>query len=191
MKTALRALIGASTLALGGLTTAAAQEFQPPGGGSSTSSQAPGTSNGVEFGILGFSTRAGMQVNKDVQGIIGSTVDIATLWSPQVRLRPSLEVGFGRPAKSLHAALEVIYRFQPDDAPTIPYLGAGLGYYDSGSSGDTSQPHIQKLWPNLVMGFELPFRPTFNWVIEYHALDRLGRHRFLIGLATRSTSGAH
>ncbi len=146
-------------------------------------------SQGVNFGIFGFSTRAGMQVNRDVQGVIGSTFDVATLFSPQVRLRPSLELGFGRAAKSLHIATEVIYRFQPDNAPSIPYLGLGLGYYDSGTSGDSTQPHIEKLFINLVMGFELPLKPSYNWLFEYHALDRLGQHRFLIGLATRSLPG--
>jgi hypothetical protein len=41
------------------------------------------------------------------------------------------------------------------------------------------------VWLNVVMGFELAFRPGFNWLLEYHALDRLGRHRFLVGLSTR------
>ena len=174
-------------LALVSLTAAAAaaldaQEFQPPGGGTST-----GPSTGVRFGVLGFSTRAGGQLNEGAQGVLGSTVDVAQLWSSQVRLRPSFEVGFGRADKSLHLALEVIYRFQPDDAPSVPYFGAGLGYYDPGNdSADTGA----KVWPNLVMGFELPFRATFNWLVEYHALDRLGRHRFLVGLATRGGTGA-
>ncbi len=167
--------------ALASLTAAAlvAQEFQPPGGATSS-----GPSTGVRFGILGFSTRAGGQVNEGAQGILGSTIDVAQLGSPQVRLRPSFEVGFGRADKSLHLALEVIYRFQADDAPSVPYVGAGLGYYDAGNDSVGV-----KVWPNLVMGFELPFRSTFNWLVEYHALDRLGRHRFLVGLATRGGAG--
>jgi hypothetical protein len=163
-------------------SSAAAQEFQPPGGG-----VAPGAGGGMRFGVLGFSTRGGGQVDHGGQGVLGSTVDIAQLGSPQVRLRPSFEVGFGKRGKSLHTALEVIYRFQPDEAPSVPYVGVGLGYYDSGT--DSIAGRIRRIWPNLVMGFELPFRPTFNWLVEYHALDRLGRHRFLIGLATRGTAG--
>jgi hypothetical protein len=155
--------------------TARGQEFRPP--------EQPATSTGgaLRFDIVGFSTRGGGQVNKDEQGVLGSTVDIAELWSPQVRLRPSFEVGFGQSYTSLHIAVEVLYRFQPDGAAAIPYVGAGVGYYDTGTADD--------LWPNLVMGFELAFRPTYNWLIEYHALDRLGRHRFLVGLATRSLGG--
>jgi len=156
---------------------AAAQEFQPPGGGAPSDG-----GGGVRLGILAFSTRGGGQVDHGGQGVLGSTVDFAQLGSPQVRLRTSFEMGFGRTAgKSLHAALEVMYRFQPDDAPTVPYVGAGLGYYDDGTT--------TRVWPNLVMGFELPFRPTFNWLVEYHALDRLGRHRFLVGFATRGAAG--
>lgn len=177
----IRAVFTAALLATVTAAAAGAQEFQPPGGG-----QSAGDPMGIRFGILGFSTRAGAQVNEGTQGVLGSTVDVAQLYSPQVRLRPSFEVGFGRDAKSLHLALEVIYRFQPDDAPAVPYLGAGLGYYDPGIGGAGT-----KLWPNLVMGFELPYRSTFNWVVEYHALDRLGTHRFLVGLATRGSIGGN
>lgn len=159
-------------------SAAAAQEFQPPSGGGSP----PAGGSGVRFGILGFSTRGGAQVNRGGQGVLGSTVDVAQLGSPQVRLRPSFEVGFGRADKSLHVALEVVYRFQPDNAPSIPYVGAGLGYYDPGSDSANA-----RVWPNLVMGFELPFRATFNWLVEYHALDRLGRHRFLVGFAAKGS----
>ena len=172
-----RPLTLAAAALLAVTTTARAQEFQPPGqrGGA-------GASGALRFDIIGFSTRGGGQVNKDEQAVLGSTVDIAELWNPQVRLRPSFEVGFGQSLTSIHAALEVIYRFQPDNAPAIPYVGAGIGYYDDSNSHST--------WPNLVMGFELPFRPSYNWLIEYHSLDRLGRHRFLVGLATRSAGGS-
>lgn len=180
-----RLALSASALVAASVGQASAQEFQPPGGGGTPS----GSGTGVQLGVLGFSTRLGLQVNHGAQGVIGSTVDIAQLWSAQVRLRPSFEVGFGKNGKSFHGALEVIYRFTPDDAPSIPYFGAGLGYYDSGI--DTTAGRTRRVWPNLVMGFELPFRPTFNWLIEYHALDRLGRHRFLVGFATRTTAGSH
>jgi len=155
---------------------AAAQEFVPPDRGQTRAASSEGS--GIRFGILGFSTRGGVQVNKDGQGVLGSTVDVMQLGSPQVRLRPSFETGFGRSRTSLHAALEVLYRFQPDEAPAIPYVGAGVGYYDNGSK--------DFVWPTLVLGFELPFTHTINWLLEYHALDRLGRSRFFLGLATRT-----
>jgi hypothetical protein len=153
-------------------SAATAQEFQPPDRGRPAPDRAT-----VRVGILGFSTRGGFQVNEDEQGILGSTVDIVQLGTPQVRLRPSFEVGFGRTDNSLHLATEIVFRFQPDDAPAIPYVGAGIGYYDDGTT--------DYVWPNFVMGFELRFQRSMNWLVEYHALDRLGRHRFLVGLATR------
>ncbi len=153
-------------------TVAAAQEFQPPQGGA-------GETGGARFKVdlLGFSTRAGVDLRSGGSLVLGSTVDIAQLWSPNVRLRPSFEFNGGG-ATAEHFALEVIYRFQPDQAEAIPYVGAGLGYFHPETGGS-------KTWPTLVMGFELRFRPSFNWLLEYHALDRLDRHRFLVGLATR------
>jgi hypothetical protein len=156
---------------------ARSQEFQPPGGGGPST-----VTGGVRLGIFGFSTRTGADLTGQTQGVLGSTVDVAQLWSPRVRLRPSFELGVGGTAKSLHLAAEVIFRFQPDEAPAVPYIGFGLGYYDD-AAGDDS-------WPTIVMGFELPYRQTFNWLIEYHSLDRLGRHRFLVGLAARGAVGS-
>jgi hypothetical protein len=171
-----RARAGIVALLVTGVAVpAAAQEFVPPDRRDAPT--AASVDAGFALGVFGFSTRGGGQLNSDEQGVVGSTVDVALLGSPQVRLRPSFELGFGKSRNSLHLALEVIYRFQPDEAEAVPYVGAGLGYYDTGTT--------EEVWPNLVMGFELPFRRTFNWLIEYHALDRLGRHRFLVGLATR------
>ncbi len=172
-------------LLLGGLATLAAlplraQEFIPPDRGR-TAAPAPGRDtardDGFRLEILGFSTRGGAQVNKGGQAILGSTIDIMQLGARQVRLRPSFEVGFGRSSTSLAFNLEVVYRFQPDGAAAIPYLGIGVGYHD-----DTT---IKRVWPTVAMGFELPFSRHMNWLIEYHALDGLRRSRFLVGLATR------
>lgn len=154
--------------------TAAAQEFQPPASGGVSS-------GGLRLDLLSFSTRAGADVTSDLQAVLGTTVDVAQLWSPAVHLRPSFEVGFGRSGHSFHVASEVLYRFQPDGAPAIPYLGIGVGYYQEGAR--------ERVWPTIVMGFELSFRPSFNWLLEYHALDRLGRHRFLLGLSARGAAG--
>lgn len=151
-----------------------AQEFQPPSGGSASSAE----ESGFRMDLFGFSTRAGIDVTRPAQWVVGSTVDIAELGSPRVRLRPSLEVSSSGSGVQLHWAGEVTYRFQPDNAPAIPYVGLGLGHLSS-CSGCTT------LWPTVVIGFELRFRPSFNWLIEYHALDRLGRHRFMVGLSTR------
>jgi hypothetical protein len=157
-----------------------AQEFQPPSSAGAISS--PGGA-GFNMDLYSFSVRAGVDVTRPAQWVVGTTLDIAEMWSPRVRLRPSLEVSSTGTTVQLHWAGEVTYRFQPDDAPAIPYVGIGLGHM-SRCAGCTT------LWPTVTMGFELRFRPSFNWLIEYHALDRLGRHRFLVGLATRSTGGS-
>lgn len=153
---------------------AAAQDFQPP------ESRAGGGGSGMRVDLLGFSSRVGIDVTRGGALVLGSAVDVAELGSPRVRLRPSFEYSGTGSVTSLHVATEVIFRFQPDRAPAIPYLGLGLGYYVPSEGSE-------RLWLNVVMGFELAFRPSFNWLVEYHALDRLQRHRFLIGLSTRGT----
>lgn len=171
MLRARRLAMAALLLAAG--RVAAAQEFQPPRGPQGSES------GGFRLDLLGFSTRVGGEVSSGGAFVLGTTVDIAQLWSPQVRLRPSFEYSGSGGTSAVHVAAEVVYRFQPDRAPAIPYVGAGIGYYRETGGGQ------EKVWPTISMGFELEFRPSFNWLLEYHALDRLGRHRFLIGLATR------
>ena len=154
---------------------AAAQEFHPPSGGSTAESSVAGPS----MDLYGFSVRGGLDVTHSVQWVIGTSFDIMELWSPRVRLRPSVEIASDAGSSvTFHWAGELIYRFQPDNAPAIPYVGIGLGHMSD------AHPTI---WPTIAIGFELQLRPQFNWLIEYHALDRLGRHRFLIGLSTRGT----
>ena len=157
---------------------AAAQDFVPPSSGRGSAS------NGVRVDLIGFSTRVGADVTHRGSLVVGSAFDVAELWSPQVRLRPSFEFSAAGSARSRHVALEVVYRFQPDRAPAIPYAGIGIGYFVQDSTSELNRRQ-RLVWLNIVMGFELAFRPSFNWLLEYHALDRLGRHRFLIGLSTR------
>jgi hypothetical protein len=187
MQRALR-LIGVSLLAAFAASRAAAQDFVPPDRGRTTpppGAAAPRPSGESEarfqLGVFGFSTRGGWQVNKGGQGVIGAAVDVAQLGSPLVRLRPSVEFGIGNSFTSIGANLEVVYRFQPDQAPAIPYLGLGVGYYDDRLGSKNA-------WPTVVMGFELPLKRSFNWLIEYHALDTLRRSRFLVGLSTRGAN---
>lgn len=157
---------------------AVAQEFRPPSG----SSTAP--VSGVAVDLYSFSVRGGVDVSRSAQWVLGTSFDLAELWSPRVRLRPSVEVGStGGSTVTFHWAAEIVYRFEPDNAPAIPYLGLGIGHMNYCASCPT-------LWPTVVLGFELEFRPSFNWLIEYHALDRLGRHRFLVGLSTRTGGGS-
>ena len=166
------ALLAAFTLAA---AVARAQEFQPPSSGRPSA----GPPGGLRVDLIGFSTRAGVDVSGGTALVLGSAIDVAELWSPSVRLRPSVEFSGSGTTTALHVALEVVYRFQPDRAPAIPYIGLGLGYFNQESGG------VHRVWPTIAMGFELAFRPSFNWLLEYHALDRLGRHRFMLGLSTR------
>lgn len=158
-----------------------AQEFIPPDRRPQAPAQAPANGADDEAGFLidifGFSTRGGAQINKGAQVILGSTVDVMQLGAPQVRLRPSFEVGFGQSRTSLALNVEVVYRFTEDSSSAIPYLGLGWGYYDDNTT--------KRGWPTVAMGFELAFQRNMNWLVEYHALDGLRRSRFLVGLATR------
>ena len=185
----LRPILNARALAAAALLVATAragqaQEFippdrrpSPPPPPSAEPGQATAETRGVFIDIFAFSTRAGAQVNRDGQAVLGSTIDLVQLGMPRLRLRPSFEVGFGRPEKSLGVNAEVIYRFQPDAAPAIPYVGLGVGYYDDGTT--------DFIWPTVALGFELPLRRSYNWLVEYHGLDGLKRSRFFIGLTTR------
>jgi hypothetical protein len=167
-----------TALLAGAAAPVAAQDFVPPAAAGGAAS------NGLLVDLIGFSTRVGADVTHGGALVLGAAFDVAELWSPQVRLRPSFEFSAAGAARSLHVATEVIYRFQPDRAAAIPYAGIGVGYFaqDSSSAANGRQ---RRVWLNLVMGFELAFRPSFNWLLEYHALDRMGRHRFLVGLSTR------
>jgi hypothetical protein len=171
-------LVLVTTLLAGTAANAAAQDFVPPSSGGAAAS------NGLRVDLIGFSTRVGADVSHGGSIVLGSAFDVAELWSPQVRLRPSFEFSAAGSTRSLHVAAEVIYRFQPDRAVAIPYAGMGIGYFAQDSSS-ASNGRQRRVWLNLVMGFELAFRPSFNWLLEYHVLDRLGRHRFLVGLSTR------
>lgn len=176
MHAATRLIVVAMPLALAA-PAAAAQEFRPPSGGGVESAGSPAVD------LYSFSVRGGVDLSRRLRWVIGTTFDVAELWSPRVRFRPSVEIASDTASTvSFHWAGEITYRFQPDNAPAIPYVGIGIGHMSNCTSCTT-------LWPTIVLGFELQFRPTFNWLLEYHALDRLGRHRFLIGLATRNAAG--
>jgi hypothetical protein len=176
MHAATRLILLALPLALAA-PAAQAQEFHPPSGGGAA------TGAGPAVDIFGFSVRGGVDLTHGARWVLGTSLDVVELWSPRVRFRPSVEIASaGGSAVAFHWAGEIVYRFQPDNAPAIPYVGLGVGHM-SNCSGCVA------IWPTIVLGFELELRPSFNWLIEYHALDRLGRHRFLVGLSTRTPGG--
>lgn len=153
-----------------------AQQFQPPAGASTSST-------GTRIGLFGFGVRGGFDVDNGGQLILGTTLDVGDLFTPRVRIRPSAEIGVFNGGNTYIGSLEALWRFTDDNQTAIPYVGAGLslaGHQDCGTD-----PSCPAVWVNMVLGFELHFRSSFNWLLEYHGMDALRRHRFYIGLTTR------
>ena len=165
-----------AAMGAGGVSGAVAQEFRPPQVG------AKGTT-GTRIGLFGFGTRGGIDLRSPSQMVFGVTLDMGDLFSPRVRLRPSGEIGVFNGVNSFVASGEVLYRFTEDDQPAIPYLGTGLSVAGHESCG--TDPNCPGIWLNLAFGFELRYRSTFNWLLEYHAMDALRHNRLYIGLTTR------
>jgi len=153
---------------------AAAQEFVPP--------KTDGH-GGTRIGLFGFGVRGGVDLRASSQLVLGTTLDIGDLFTNRVRLRPSAELGLFNGPNTYVANMEALWRFTDDEEVATPYVGLGLGV--AGREGCGADPQCPDLWLNLVFGFELRYRSTFNWLLEYHAMDRLRRHRLYIGLTTR------
>ncbi|GIW52703.1 MAG: hypothetical protein KatS3mg081_2058 [Gemmatimonadales bacterium] len=156
--------------------TLKAQQFVPPEERSSASS-------GIRVGLFGFGSRLGVDFEGTNEVIVSVTLDAADVFTPQVRLRPSLEIGIGDSLGSYVGSLELMYRFTPDSEIAVPYVGFGLGmWFQQRCSGN---PDCPDLWAQFALGFELRMRDQINWLLEYHGENGLRRHRFLIGLTTR------
>lgn len=158
--------------------TLPAQEFQPP--------QVAAEQGGSRIALLGFGARSGLDFTGSDQLVVGLTLDFGHLLTNRLRVRPSGELGVGSGATTYVGSLEVLFRFTGDNAPAIPYVGAGGSM--AGQERCDSTPGCPAVWFNVAIGFELPFRSTFNWLLEYHGMDALRRHRFYIGLSTRRGS---
>lgn len=164
-------IVAATTLLAG---TAVAQDFVPP----KTS-----TKTGTRIGLYGFGVRGGFDFRGDGQFILGAALDMGDLFTNRIRLRPSAEIGVFNGPNSYVGNLEALWRFTPDDETAMPYLGLGMGV--AGHENCGGDPGCPALWVNVVFGFELRDRSTYNWLIEYHGMDALRRHRFYLGLTTR------
>jgi hypothetical protein len=164
-------IIGVALLAAGAL---AAQEFQPP--------HPRPAGKGTHLGLYGFGVRGGAELSGSAALIGGIALDLGNLLSDRVRLRPSAEVGLHSP-RSYVASLEALFRFTGDGESVIPYLGGGLSLAGHDACGSDSQ--CPDVWIDVAFGFEVRFRSTFNWLLEYRALDVLRRHRVYLGLTTR------
>jgi hypothetical protein len=153
---------------------AAAQQFEPPKNAKH---------GGTRLGLFGFGVRAGVDVRHSGQLVLGSTLDIGDLFTSRLRLRPSVELGVFNGPNTYVGNFEALWRFTDDEEVATPYVGLGLGV--AGRDGCGSDPNCPGLWLNTVFGLELRDRSTFNWLIEYHGMDAMRRHRLYIGLTTR------
>lgn len=165
-----------TALAVAVARPAAAQEFQPP-------RSADG--GGTRFGLFGFGVHTGVELGSPAQLVLGAALDVGNVLSDRLRLRASGEVGIDGDDTYV-GSLEALYRLAGDDEPTVPYLGMGLSLAGHDACG--TDPGCPAVWANLVLGFEGRFRSTFNWMLEYHAMDLVRRHRLYIGLVTRRGS---
>jgi hypothetical protein len=155
--------------------TLAAQQFQPPG----TSSETKGT----RIGLYGFGVRSGIDFGDNGQFIAGMSLDLGNLFTSRLRLRPSAEIGVFNGVNTYVASFETLFRFTDDRQITQPYFGGGFSIAGREDCGTVSD--CPALWANLVLGLELHYRSTFNWLLEYHGMDLLRRHRLYVGLTTR------
>jgi hypothetical protein len=170
--------IAACLLALAAPATLAGQQFQPPGTG--------GADRGTRIGLFGFGVKSGFDFRGNDQLIVGASLDLGNLFTSRLRLRPSAEIGVFNGRNTYVGSFEALFRFTDDNQLAQPYAGAGLslaGQEDCGTI--TGCPGV---WLNVVLGFELHYRSTFNWLLEYHGMDALRRHRFYVGLTTRRGS---
>ena len=151
-----------------------AQEFVPP--------KSP-TQRGTRIGLFGFGVRGGIELRREGQFVLGSTLDIGNVVSNRLRLRPSAEVGVFNGPNTYVGNFEALWRFTDDEVAATPYVGTGIGVAGREECGQ--DPQCPDVWVNFVFGFELHYRSTFNWLIEYHGMDAMRLHRIYVGLTTR------
>ena len=163
-------------LATGGGAPFAAQEFHPP-------AVPPGRDHGTRLGLFGFGVRGGIDLSGNTQIVFGVTLDAGNLFTSRFRVRPSGEIGVFNDQNSYVGSFEALYRFTGDEQMATPYAGAGFSLAGHRSCG--ADPDCPDLWANLVLGFELHYRSTFNWLLEYHAMDRFRHNRLYVGLTTQ------
>ncbi|HEV8399144.1 MAG TPA: hypothetical protein VGQ18_04800 [Gemmatimonadales bacterium] len=166
-----------ATIFLGALAASSltAQQFSPPKSGAS--------GGGTRIGLFGFGVRTGLDLKDNGQVVLGTTLDMGNLITARVRLRPSVEVGVFNGENTYTGSFEALWRFTDDEQVATPYLGGGVSLAGHGNCG--LDPQCPDVWANIVFGIELHYRSTFNWLLEYHGMDWLRRHRVYIGLTTR------
>ena len=170
------AMRGVAGLLLAGSAAraAAAQEFVPPKNA---------THSGTRIGLFGFGVRGGVDLRGSGQLVLGTTLDAGNLFSNRLRLRPSAEIGVFNGPNTYVGSVDALWRFTEDEEVATPYVG--LGFSVAGRTECSTDPQCPDLWLNLTFGFELRYRSTFNWLLEYRGMDALARHRIFVGLTTR------
>jgi hypothetical protein len=137
----------------------------------------------ARVGLFGFGARLGADFEDDGQAVASLALDLGYVADERLRVRLSGELGFLNSDNTYLANLELLYRFMPDSALAIPYVGGGLGLF--GRAECDADPDCPALWAQFVLGFEMRVRDGMNWLVEYHPEDAFRRHRIFIGLATR------
>ncbi|HEX4575317.1 MAG TPA: hypothetical protein VH158_09310 [Gemmatimonadales bacterium] len=156
-------------------TSLSAQEFHPP--------PVRRSDHGTRIGLMGFGVRSGIDLAGKSQLVLGVTLDAGHVGTSRFRLRPSGEIGVFNGLNSYVGSFEGVYRLTGDEQSVTPYTGAGFSVAGHDRCGsDASCP---ALWVNLLVGLEFRYRSTFNWLLEYHAMEGFRHNRFYIGLTTR------
>src|SRR2546422_881368 len=160
-------------------TPLGAQEFHPPAVRRSSD-------QGTRLGLFGFGVRSGVDLSGNTQLVLAVTLDAGNLASSRLRLRPSGEIGVFNGDNTYIGSFEALYRFTSDDQAATPYAGGGLSIAGHARCGN--DPDCPALWVNAVVGVEIHYRSTFNWLLEYHVMDAFGHNRLYAGLTTRRGS---
>lgn len=157
-----------------------AQQFQPP----EEQEAAPEGDSRLRLGLFGFGARGGIDVTDRDQVVMSVMIDAGDFYLDRLRIRPSFEMGFANQTDNNYlGSLDLMYRFTADAERAVPYVGFGMGVMGQQRCGDVED--CPEVWPQFTLGFELKYNDSFNWLLEYRGEDALGRHRFLIGLASR------
>jgi hypothetical protein len=154
----------------------AAQAFHPP----PVKRAGPA---GTRIGLLGFGVRTGADLSGNGAAVLGVAFDVGNVFADRFRIRPSAEIGILHGANTYVGSFEALYRLSGDNQRVTPYFGGGVAV--AGHAGCGTDAGCPGLWVNAVLGMEVRYRSTFNWLLEYHALDAFRRNRVYLGLTTR------
>ncbi len=137
----------------------------------------------VQFGLFSLGVRGGVDLEQSGQALAGASVDVGYVYTPRLRFRIVGELGFAPSPNSYVGSFEAVFRFTPDSAIAVPYIGTGLGVVGNEACG--ADPDCPAIWWQFALGFELRLSRSANWFLEYHPQDALRRHRLLAGITMR------